>query len=62
MYKIVKRNRIRNFILWTGIISFSKPKDTEEVLNAWSGNLNSVMNLIGNCNHLITKERMVCYS
>jgi len=42
-----------------GIISFTKPKDTEEVLNAWSGNLNSVMNLIGNCNHLITKERMV---
>lgn len=42
-----------------GIISFTKPKDTEEILNAWSGNLNSVMNLIGNVNHLITKERMV---
>ena len=42
-----------------GVISFSKQKDTEEILNAWSGNLNSVMNLIGNSNHLITKERMV---
>jgi len=42
-----------------GIVSFMKPKDTEEILNAWSGNLNSVMNLIGNSNHLITKERMV---
>lgn len=42
-----------------GVISFTAPKDTEEILNAWSGNLNSVMNLIGNSNHLITKERMV---
>lgn len=42
-----------------GVISFSKPKNVEEILNSWSGNLNSVMSLIGNCNHLITKERMV---
>ncbi|XP_063682947.1 26S proteasome non-ATPase regulatory subunit 12-like [Bolinopsis microptera] len=42
-----------------GIISFTKQKDTEQILNAWSGNLNSVMDLIGNVNHLITKERMV---
>ena len=43
----------------SGIICFTKQKDTEQILNAWSGNLNSVMDLIGNVNHLITKERMV---
>jgi len=42
-----------------GVVNFSKTRDTEEILNSWSGNLNSVMTLIGNCNHLITKERMV---
>lgn len=42
-----------------GVISFSRQRDTEEILNAWSGNLNSVMELLGNSNHLITKERMV---
>jgi len=42
-----------------GVVSFTKQKSTEEVLNSWSGNLNAVMTLIGNSNHLITKEKMV---
>lgn len=43
----------------SGIISFQVPRSNDEVLNEWSLNIQSVLNLIVKTNHLITKEEMV---
>ncbi|CAG8661908.1 9957_t:CDS:10 [Funneliformis caledonium] len=42
-----------------GIISFAAPKDANQVLNDWSGNINSLLGLIEKTCHLITKEEML---
>lgn len=42
-----------------GIVSFERPKDPNDVLNDWSHNINSLMNLVNKTTHLITKEGMV---
>lgn len=41
-----------------GIVSFREHKHSNEVLNDWSRNLNSLMSLVGKTNHLINKEEM----
>lgn len=42
-----------------GIVSFSTKKDPSDVLNEWSNNLNTLMDLVNRTTHLITKEEMV---
>ena len=42
-----------------GIVSFMKPKEPCTVLNDWSRQLHSLLDLIVKTNHLITKEEMV---
>lgn len=42
-----------------GIINFEQSKDPNEVLNDWSNNIDSLMNLVGKTNHLISKEEMI---
>ncbi|OTF80478.1 26S proteasome non-ATPase regulatory subunit 12-like protein [Euroglyphus maynei] len=42
-----------------GIINFEQSKDPNEVLNDWSSNIDSLMNLVGKMNHLINKEEMI---
>ncbi|ORY01231.1 PCI-domain-containing protein [Basidiobolus meristosporus CBS 931.73] len=42
-----------------GIISFSAPKDPNQVLNDWSHDVNSLLGLIEKTTHLINKEEMV---
>lgn len=43
----------------TGIITFAAPKDPNEILNEYSTNIGSLLELVDKCNHLITKEEMV---
>ena len=42
-----------------GTISFQPHKEPNEILNEWSHNINSLMQLLNKTNHLITKEEMV---
>jgi len=42
-----------------GIISFAKPRDADDVLNEWSGNMKSLLGLLERIDHLITKEEMM---
>lgn len=42
-----------------GVINFEQSKDPNEVLNDWSTNIDSLMNLVGKMNHLINKEEMI---
>ncbi|KAI8924944.1 hypothetical protein BC831DRAFT_463209 [Entophlyctis helioformis] len=42
-----------------GIINFVSPKDPNTILNDWSQNINSLLELIVKTNHLITKEEMI---
>lgn len=42
-----------------GVINFEQSKDPNEVLNDWSSNIDSLMNLVGKMNHLINKEEMI---
>lgn len=41
------------------IVSFAKPKDPDDVLNEWSGNMRSLLGLLERIDHLITKEEMM---
>ncbi|KAI7905073.1 uncharacterized protein BX663DRAFT_501599 [Cokeromyces recurvatus] len=42
-----------------GIINFQTKKDANEILNNWSNDINSLLNLIEKTCHLISKEEMV---
>jgi 26S proteasome regulatory subunit N5 len=37
------------------IISFAEPRDADDVLNEWSGNMKSLLGLLERIDHLITK-------
>lgn len=41
-----------------GIVNFSTEKHPNEILNEWSWNLNTLVNLVSKTNHLINKEEM----
>jgi 26S proteasome regulatory subunit N5 len=38
------------------LVSFNKPKDADDVLNEWSGNMKSLLGLLELCDHQISKE------
>ena len=42
-----------------GIVYFKKQQDPNDVLNDWSYNINSLMQLVNKATHLITKEEMI---
>lgn len=43
-----------------GIVSFKTPNSgVDDVLNVWSGQVKSVLDLIGKTGHLISKEEMI---
>ena len=42
-----------------GIINFQEARDPSHILNDWSHNLNSLMQVVNRTMHLITKEQMV---
>lgn len=42
-----------------GIVNFSAQKDPNEVMNDWSRNIDSLMQLVCKTNHLINKEEMI---
>lgn len=42
-----------------GIINFRQHKDPNSILNDWSHNISTLMQLVNKTNHLITKEEMV---
>ncbi|KAE9973547.1 hypothetical protein BLS_003546 [Venturia inaequalis] len=41
------------------VVSFAKPRDSDDVLNEWSGNMKSLLGLLERVDHLITKEEMM---
>jgi 26S proteasome regulatory subunit N5 len=41
------------------LVSFAKPRDSDDVLNEWSGNMKSLLGLLERVDHLITKEEMM---
>ncbi|ANB15039.1 proteasome regulatory particle lid subunit RPN5 [Sugiyamaella lignohabitans] len=41
------------------IITFSKPKDSNDVLNEWSSNITTLLSHVETIGHLITKEEMM---
>lgn len=41
------------------IVSFAKPRDADDVLNEWSGNMKGLLGLLERIDHLITKEEMM---
>jgi len=41
------------------IVSFAKPRDADDNLNEWSGNMKSLLSLLERIDHLITKEEMM---
>jgi 26S proteasome regulatory subunit N5 len=41
------------------VVTFSKPRDADDVLNEWSGNMKSLLGLLERVDHLITKEEMM---
>lgn len=42
-----------------GIVSFERPKPVDEVLNDWSADVDSLLQLVERADHLISKERQV---
>ncbi|KAF2674890.1 hypothetical protein BT63DRAFT_395423 [Microthyrium microscopicum] len=42
-----------------GVVSFARPRDADDVLNEWSGNMKSLLGLLERIDHLITKEEMM---
>jgi 26S proteasome regulatory subunit N5 len=42
-----------------GVVSFAKPRDADDVLNEWSGNMKGLLQLLERIDHLITKEEMM---
>jgi len=42
-----------------GVVNFKAYKDPSDVLNEWSHDMTSLMNLVGQINHLINKEEMM---
>lgn len=42
-----------------GVVSFAKPRDADDVLNEWSGNMKGLLDLLERIDHLITKEEMM---
>ncbi|KAK2557141.1 26S proteasome non-ATPase regulatory subunit 12 [Acropora cervicornis] len=42
-----------------GLVTFTAHKESNEILNEWSHNLNNLMQLLNRTTHLITKEEMV---
>ena len=40
-------------------VSFSKPKDANDVLNEWSHSIHNLLGLCEKLGHLITKEEMM---
>ncbi|XP_052764852.1 26S proteasome non-ATPase regulatory subunit 12-like [Mya arenaria] len=42
-----------------GIVNFTEQKDPNDILNDWSHNINTLMQLVNKTTHLITKEEMV---
>lgn len=42
-----------------GIVSFVPRRDSDEVINGWSNNIESLLGLISKTTHLIAKEEMV---
>jgi 26S proteasome regulatory subunit N5 len=42
-----------------GVISFTKPRDANDVLNEWSADMKSLLGLFERIDHLITKEGMM---
>ena len=42
-----------------GTISFEPHKEANDILNEWSHNINSLMQLLNKTNHFITKEEMI---
>lgn len=42
-----------------GVVNFQTKKDANEILNGWSNDINSLLNLIEKTCHLISKEEMV---
>lgn len=43
----------------SGVVCFQQAKDPNDILNDWSHNITSLMNLVNKTTHLITKEEMV---
>jgi len=41
------------------IVNFAKPRDADDILNEWSGNMKSLLGLLERIDHLITKEEMM---
>jgi 26S proteasome regulatory subunit N5 len=41
------------------VVSFAKPKDSNELLNEWSNNVDELLGQIETIGHLITKEEMM---
>jgi 26S proteasome regulatory subunit N5 len=41
------------------IVNFARPRDADDVLNEWSGNMKSLLGLLERIDHLITKEEMM---
>ncbi|RKF75413.1 26S proteasome non-ATPase regulatory subunit 12 [Golovinomyces cichoracearum] len=41
------------------IVNFAKPRDADDVLNEWSGNMKNLLGLLERIDHLITKEEMM---
>ncbi|OAA60264.1 proteasome regulatory particle subunit [Niveomyces insectorum RCEF 264] len=41
------------------IVSFAKPRDADDILNDWSYDMKSLLNLLERIDHLITKEEMM---
>jgi 26S proteasome regulatory subunit N5 len=42
-----------------GVINFARPRDADDTLNEWSGNMKSLLGLLERIDHLITKEEMM---
>ena len=41
------------------VVSFSKARNPDEVLNEWSSDMKSLLGLLERIDHLITKEEMM---
>lgn len=41
------------------VVTFSKQRDADDVLNEWSGNMKGLLGLLERIDHLITKEEMM---
>lgn len=41
------------------VVSFAQPRDADDILNEWSGNMKSLLGLLERIDHLITKEEMM---